>query len=894
MSISPGTWLGPYEVIEPIGKGGMGEVYQATDTKLDREVALKILPEDFAADPDRLARFQREAKVLASLNHPNIAAIYGLEDSTDTHALVLELVEGPTLQDRISQGAIALDEALPIAKQIAEALEAAHEQGIIHRDLKPANIKVTPDGVVKVLDFGLAKAMEPERSEEDIANSPTMSMTAAATRAGFILGTAAYMSPEQARGETVGRRSDIWAFGVVLLEMLTGKPTFPGKTVSDTLAAVLRQDPDWNDLPSRTPRSVRRLLRRCLEKESKQRLGYIGDARLEIDDARDGPERDATEAGTVVPPAVWQRPMPLLIAAILLTMLSGLAVWNLTPSPDAARVVRTSIVLPEGHRLPGSRRDFALSPDGTHLVYSASGQLHLLPLDEESARPIPGTEGARFPMFSPDSQRIGFLQGREFQTVRVTGGAPVSHMEVESLGFFPAWASNDALVLISVDGASIVSTSGGSPQPVASWAERLIVPQQLLPDGETVLAVEMPAGGGVSTMAQVVTESLAGGDPRVLVENATSARYLPTGHLVFWRAGSLMAVPFDLERLAVTGNPVSVVAGVGVGEFINQAWFDVSDGGTLAYAGASRGVARTLAWVDRHGQETPLAAPARAYASAAISPDGTRVALDIRDQDRDLWIWDVAREMLTRFTFDPAEEDYAVWTPDGARIIFSSMRTESGASNLYWKSADGTGTAVRLTESPNEQYPTAMSPDGASVAIMAFGPSILGQDIGLLALADSTTVESLVATEFWELNGAIAPDGRWIAYESNVSGQYEVYVRPFPNVNDGLWQISNAVGHKPKWRPDGRELFFVTGDPQRLTMMRVAVQLDPTFTASAPEVLFEGPYPHTAAGPTYDVAPDGQRFLMIKEDTTDAAARDEIHVVLNWFEELKARVPTGQ
>ena len=474
MPLTPGTTLGVYEVLSAIGAGGMGEVYKARDTKLDRDVALKILPDAFVNDPERLARFQREAKVLASLNHPNIAAIYGLEEGGDSPALVLEYVPGPTLQDRIAKGPIPLDEALPIARQIAEALEAAHEQGIIHRDLKPANVKVKDDGTVKVLDFGLAKALQPELSDLDAANSPTMTMTAAATKMGVIMGTATYMSPEQARGGVADRRSDIWAFGVVLLEMLTGKPTFTGKTVSDTLAAVLRQDLDWNQLPPRTPRMIRRMLRRCLERESKQRLGFIGDARLDIDDAKTDSHGE-TPAGAFTQPALWQRPALVAAALALTAVVTGLTVWTLTrptPAPLNRFAIATS-PRPASAGLGGTS-PLTLSPDGRQIVYVGPGrQLHVRDLDQLDAVPLRGAEGALNPFFSPDGQWVGFrTNDNQLKKVSIHGGPPVTLGP--SAGILGAsWGPDDTIIFsdFAPGGLLRIPAAGGDPEPLTTLEE---------------------------------------------------------------------------------------------------------------------------------------------------------------------------------------------------------------------------------------------------------------------------------------------------------------------------------------------------------------------------------------------------------------------------------------
>ena len=555
MALNVGSRLGHYTVTAKIGEGGMGEVYQATDTKLNRQVALKILPEAFAADPDRLTRFQREAQVLASLNHPGIAAIYGLEETGDTRALVLELVEGPTLEDRIKQGPISIDETLSIAKQIAEALEAAHEAGVIHRDLKPANIKVKDDGTVKVLDFGLAKALDPSPAG-DPSRSPTL--TAAATQMGMIMGTAAYMSPEQARGKPVDRRADIWAFGAVLFEMLTGKKAFEGEDVSLTLASVMKSDVNVTTLPHDLPSNVLTVLRRCLEKDPSQRVRDIGDVRLAMEGVFESTGSVRGESTAALHPQVWQRPIPAIISALALVVITGLAVWAVTrlaPSaPDA--VTRFPIVLPSDF-VSGPHSQIALSSDGTHLVYAANDQLYLRDMDQMEAAPIRGTEGAVEPFFSPNGQSVGFWADGQLKRVSLTGGAAVTIGEsVEPFGI--TWGSDDAILFGSFAGVWRVPASGGTPQliiPVGGDGDGIPGPQ-LLPGGEWVLFSLFPS-------QQVMLQSLATGERHVLLEDGgNNARYVPTGHLVYVLEGTLLAQPFDIEQRTLTPGPVPLVEGI--------------------------------------------------------------------------------------------------------------------------------------------------------------------------------------------------------------------------------------------------------------------------------------------------------------------------------------------
>ena len=893
MALKAGTKLGVYEVTAQIGAGGMGEVYRARDTSLDRDVAIKVLPDAFATDTERLARFEREAKVLASLNHPNIAAIYGLEKSGETPALVLELVEGPTLQDRIAKGPIPLDEALPIARQIAEALEAAHEQGIIHRDLKPANVKVKDDGTVKVLDFGLAKALQPDLSDLDAANSPTMTMTAAATKMGVIMGTAAYMAPEQAKGRQVDKRVDIWAFGVVLYEMLTGRQAFGGTDISETLASVLKTDLNLDGLPADTPRALRRALSRCIQKDRSHRSRDIGDVRLDLDEALAAPVEETVEAAAIAQPALWQRPMSVAAIVLAAIVVTALAVWTLT-RPAPAPVTRMSIVLPRTQVLTSTgRRGVAISPMGTHVVYVANRQLYLRALDELEAQPLTGTEAsnARTPFFSPDGQWIGFFSGRVLKKVALSGGAAVTLTEADS-PYGASWGADDT-ILFGQGGQGIlrVAGAGGTPDVLVSVESPNLAHQpQMLPGGEAVLYTL--GGFGLWDAAQIVVEQVATGERTVLVEGGSDARYLPTGHLVYALGGTLLAVPFDVDRLMVTGGPVPLVEGVSRARAgtTGAAHADIARTGALVYlpSGATGGVVRTLVWVDRDGIEEALGAPPRAYALPRLSPDGTRVALDVGDDEDDVWVWDLTRETLTRLTFAAERDGYPVWTPDGQRVVFESHR--AGEGNLFAKSADGTGAVEHLTESPTHQSPLSMSPDGEWIV---FEDGIGDRSsLALLPSNGESSWELLLESGFNERNGEISPDGQWLAYQTNASGQDEIYVQPFPDVDAGRWQISTTGGTRPLWGPDGRELFYMT----EAGVMGVTVETDAGFEPGTPGLVVEGFYFREARGRTYDIAPDGQRFLMIKEGATvDAddpfAGLTQIVVVQNWHQELLERVP---
>jgi len=883
MSLTAGHKLAHYEIVEPIGKGGMGEVYRSRDTKLDRDVAIKVLPEEFAQDDERLARFEREAKLLASLNHPNIASIHGFEDSDGVRALVLELVEGPTLAERIQQGPIPVEESIAIAKQIAEALEAGHEAGVIHRDLKPANVKVREDGTVKVLDYGLAKALEgdaPVGTDSELSQSPTL--TRQGTQIGVILGTAAYMSPEQAKGKRVDKRTDIWAFGAVAYEMLTGTRAFHGGDVSEVLASVIKSEPDWAALPGGTPESLRSVLRLCLTKDVKGRFRDIGDAQLAIGAF----ETTAIPQGVVSQPVGW-RPSMAVAGALLIGVITGIAVWNLKPETPRS-VTRFSLPLPPGVSLTGTATHVvAISSDGSRLVYSANEQLYLRAMDQMGATPVPGTEGARSPFFSPDGEWVGFYADGQLKKIAVRGGAAVNLCAARPpLG--ARWGADDTIVFGQRDvGIMRVSADGGTPEvliPLAGTGEVGHGPQVL--PGEKAVLFALWAYGTNWDDVQTVVHSLKTGETKVLIEGGRDARYVPTGHLVYVLDGTLFAVPFDVDALEVMGGAIPMAEGVmTAGARTGAAHFSVSDTGALVYVtgGSSDLGGRTLVWVDRDGNEEALAAEARPYVQPRISPDGDRLAVAIRDQENDIWIWHFARETLTRLTFSPGVDAYPVWTPNGTQVAFGSQRDAN--VDLYWKAADGTGMVERLTESENQPVPYAFTPDGSQLVFRETGEQ--GFNLGVLSLEDSS--EPLLATEFSERNGEISPDGRWLAYESNASGQYEIYVRPFPNVEDGQWPISSGGGTRPLWSRDGRELFYLAPGAR---LMAVSVETETDFVAGNAEEVFGGYFSGegVSGGRTYDISPDGERFLMIKESAGGDSA--EFILVQNWFEELKRLVPT--
>ena len=923
MALEVGSRLGHYDVTALIGEGGMGQVYQATDTKLKRQVALKILPEAFSADPERLARFQREAEVLASLNHPNIAAIHGLEEADDTRALVLELVEGPTLADRIKKGPIPLDEALPIAKQIAEALEAAHEAGVIHRDLKPANIKVRDDGTVKVLDFGLAKAFQPDASDPSLSQSPTISLTAAATQMGMVIGTAAYMAPEQASGKVVDKRADIWAFGVVLYEMLTGRRPFVGDDVSKTLAHVIAIDPDWSALPKNVPPVLGSFLRGCLEKEPRERVRDIGDVRLAVKGAFDT-ELPQTFASRVVPPLrVWQRPLPLFGAGLVLIVVSGLTVWN-AAQPDRLLppASRLSIALPQGivrmWGSPGS--SLALSPDGTRLVYVGNTSepaegvgLNVRSLNDRTVRRLPGTGSSTYPgmpqqpFFSPNGQWVGFFTGQgELRKVAIDGGDPVTLLDNigSSEWAFGTWGEDDTIIFsVPLGGLRRISANGGPVEdltiPDRERGELEHIGAKFLPGARVVVfsVVRDEVRNEANTIDSLVLNT---GERRTVVEDATLAFYAASGHLGIQRDGSLMAAPFDVERAEVVGPEVPLT------ERVRHDVFDVpqlalSRTGTLVFVPPLTDAnADALMWVSRSGEYEILGSPPRGYASPHQSPDGRLVAVVIEEDDSpQVHLYDLTRDVLAPLTRE-GRNLHPVWTPDGRRVVFGSRRDDG--NGLYWTAIDGIGNAELLLAAEPETYiaPYSWTPDGQRLAYMLQNER--GEDIWVLSLEDSPVAEPFLESPSRENNPAFSPDGRWLAYVSDESGQFEVYVRRYPSgTNREL--VSQGGGLNPAWSRDGSELFYhmigkgvfvvpFTAGPEVLIGSPHLLFRPAAGVASAGRSNPQVPYGTGAVNwaPPYDIGSDGDRLLMVRQ-TENPESANEVVIVQNWHEELKRLVP---
>ena len=890
MALAPGTRIGVYDITALIGEGGMGQVYRATDATLGRQVAIKILPKAFAADLQRLARFEREAKTLASLNHPHIAAIYGFEKSSAMHALVMELVEGEDLSQRLARGAIPLEEALPIARQIAEGLEAAHQQGIVHRDLKPANIKLRSDGQVKVLDFGLAKIADPAGgSSPDGMNSPTLSVHA--TKQGVILGTAAYMSPEQARGLPVDRRTDIWAFGCVFYEMLTGTPAFGRDSVSDIVAAVLQSEPDWRALPPHTPGRLRLLLKRCLQKDSRQRLHDVADARIEIEDF----DTDAIAAAATPVPNGAHRLAWAAVGALAGVAVAGVLWWagartGLAPAPIHLSLTLADKASSYGHM--NASRELAISPDGQKIVYVAihdgRRQLFLRSLGEIEGKPVDGTDGALTAFFSADSQWLAFGKGLELQKAAVGGGAPITICTLAGTGFFGGdWGPDNTIVFVADYNGGLlkVSANGGTPHPLLAASvdtdHVAYSDPQILPGGKGVLFT-LASGRAVTADDQDVAVLAAGEKTlRILIRGASHPRYLPTGQIVYVHQGALQAVPFDISTLAVTGTPTTVIEGLGR-TWSGDADYSVSDNGTVVYeadSGAATGGMFTL--VDRKGAARPVSAKRGNYSEFSISPNGRSIASRVFAINDDIWTYDIATGAPLRFTFEPLDEVFPRWTADGSRIAYGSR-----TGTIFWKSSDGSGPREELTHGEFPRYPASFSADGRLMAFIEIHPT-RRRDIWLMPLQGVRKPEPLVATDADERDARFSPDGQWLAYVSDETGRDEVFMRPV-GARGGRRQLSSDGGTGPTWAPNGRELFFAAGD--HLSVVSLDEHRNPI---GRDRVLFAIPklddLQPTADAPLYDVMPDGEHFVFLLDQSS---ARPQFNIILNWFEELKPSRPS--
>jgi Tol biopolymer transport system component len=885
MPLSASTKLGVYEILAPLGAGGMGEVYRARDTKLDREVAIKILPAALSGDPERLARFEREAKVLAALNHPNIAQIYGFEESDNGCALIMELVPGQTLK-----GPLPLDTALKCAQQIADALEAAHEKGIIHRDLKPANIMVTPAGVVKVLDFGLA-AQTRDNSSASAENSPTFTINA--TQAGVILGTAAYMSPEQARGEPVDKRTDIWAFGVVLFELFTGQRLYQGKTVSDVLAAVLITEPDL----SKAPPQVRRLLDRCLEKDPRKRLRDIADAMLLV-------EEDAAPAnGAATVARTKASPLPWIVAAFLflIAAAAGFGWWR-GRQPREQPQVRLDVDLGPNVSLatPTGSSNVIIAPDGTRLVYLADvgggkSSLNIRRLDQTKAIELPGTQDAYSPFFSPDSQWVGFAVGEKLYKVPVGGGAAVPLGEMDDVSTGSSWGEDGGITTaVLLKSLFRVPSSGGAAAPLAELAngEFTFVAPQILPGGKAILYSANTGSRNDPDRVRIKVLSLGEHSSKLVVQGGTSARYLATGkksgYLVYANRSTLFAVPFDIDRLQKQGTPVSVLDDVAFNPATYESQFDVSRTGTLVYrkAGGGADEMTTIQWVDAAGKKEPLVSKPGGYVYVRLSPDGRRLAAEVLEgTGKDIRVYDLERETWTQLSaggyfWKPA------WSPDGQSVVFGSL------DGLYWARSDGAIQPQLLFSTKHAVVqPWSMTPDGKRLAF-SVGNELAAQlwSVTLESAGGQLKAgkpEQFLKSAFRDTEAFLSPDGKWLAYDSNSSGSDEIYVRAFPD-NGGLWKISNNGGSNPIWSGNGHELLYQAGDQ----MMAVSYSAKGgTFAPEKPRV-----WVAKVGGTAWDLSPDGKRLLVLAPVDSPDAAKAEHEVVLfqNFFEYLRQKAPVGK
>ena len=889
--ITPGSRLGAYEIVEPLGVGGMGEVYRAHDTKLNRDVAIKVLPELFVSDPERLARFSREAQTLASLNHSNIAHVYGIEDSGSTHALVMELVEGEDLSQRIARGPIPVDDALLIARQVADALEAAHELGIVHRDLKPANIKVRADGTVKVLDFGLAKTMNAAGlpGPGTVANSPTF--TAHPTQMGVILGTAAYMAPEQARGRVVDRRADIWAFGVVLYEMLTGKRAFDGEEISDVLAAVLKSDPSWTAMPANTPASLRRLLRRCLEKDPRKRLSSIADARLEIDE-----QELSASADAAIPTVTMSRSRSSTIAGVagaaagvLLAAIVATVLWPRQASHIDA-IARFSLLAPQGAQFYPDSNGVAISPDGTMVAFVVGSgtrsdtQLWVRPLDSLAARHLEDADGATLPFWSPDSRYIAFFTNTKLKTIAASGGRAqvLANLKGDARG--GAWGAHNVIVYASDSAGPLyrVSGSGGTPEQVTTLDPSRELGHSFpafLPDGDHFLYAAIPGRNG---KFEIFATSLSG-TGRTLVASMESAPvYADPGYLLYGRQGVLMAQPFAATTLKTAGDAVPLDDEPSVILDPQKAYAagvatSVSRAGSLAYY--SESINTAAEWFDAQGGQTgTLALPPGHYEYVTISPDGTRAAVvkSASPSESTIWLVDLDRSTTSPFASLPGRNDTPVWSPDGSRIVFAN--DHDGPANFYTKTiGDATPEQPLFLSNVLFKNPVGWSPDGRWIVgqVVNLGTK---QDVFVMSAFQPKALHVIVQTPGRDFSGPISPDGRWVVYQSDVTGRYQLYVQPFPEPGRTV-QVSDAGALAAWWMKNERQLVFISDDD---SVFRVDVTAGSTFSAGRPVRL--GQLPRNLLW--VDAAPDRQRFLVL---APDGATVGSITVVQNWRAQLDKR-----
>jgi Tol biopolymer transport system component len=924
MSLQPGARLGPYEILALVGVGGMGEVYKARDTRLDRTVAVKILPDMLAADPQFRERFDREARTISQLDHPHICALHDVGEQQGTSFLVMQYLEGETLADRLTKGALPIDQAIRTAIEIGSALDRAHRAGIVHRDLKPGNIMLTKSGA-KLLDFGLAKT---DATGAVVAGVSLMTATSPSlTERGTILGTFQYMAPEQVEGFEADGRTDIFAFGVVLYEMITGQRAFTGNTHASLLSSILKDAPrPIIELQPLTPTLLEHIVSRCLAKDRDDRWQSASDLTRELrwlSESGVSARMSASTLSRAARPARLMRGAGLALVGLLVGVAATMvAERRRGPSGERADVARAMVSVAPAEYLqalpsdrtttegrPG-RTTMAWSPDGRSMVFSGvrgdRQELYVRSLDHLEATAIPGTEDASEPFFSPDGQWLAFWSAGTMRKIPVSGGGPATTICNTAAMFGASWGSTDIIVFArpGVQGLWQVPAAGGTPQNIAKPDDKAgelkyLLPR-MLPGGETVLFTVTHSPLPTWDDTEVVAQSLSTGKRTILVRGGEDGRYLPSGHIVFLRRGTLMAVPFDLKRLEVTGGAVALIDGVmqaantpsetsesGAGQFA------VSETGSLLYVpgGVFPNPERSLVWVDRTGVARQLPLATRAWVSPRISSDGQRITAWTQG-DRNVWIFDQTREVLTRLTSD-ARNARAIWTTDGTRVIYGSAT--GGNENVFWRAADGSGQAERITTSEFLQAAATASPDGQMLAFVQ-SHSDTGFDIWRVPLHGDRRPEIIVGTRFAEAYPDFSPDGRWLAYASDESGQSEVYVQPYPDPG-ARQQVSTAGGTGPAWSRDGRELFYTTtqtvGGQAALTkMMTVPIALRPTFTAGVPHQLFEGMYGASAAIRSYDVAPDGRHFLMVQQKERLRISAAEMILVLHWGDELKARVPS--